>query len=175
MVVAERGVVEDDEEGVERDRRVVLVVRRADVGRVRRVGRVKRLDVRVVRNALDDLNSSYQFLMLEKGWKETHSVPIRIQGAQNTHDLDHLPPRLLRRLRLEQPDQQPQQRRVVEIRVDHIRRVRPNLAQRPQRGVPLRRRRLVVERVEDEGHKGVQLWEDVLTADSSKFAEGRED
>jgi hypothetical protein len=75
VVVAKGRVIEDDEEGGEGDRGVVLVVLRTDVGGMCRVGRVERLDVSVVRDALDDLKTMRRVSCVLEKTKERGNEP----------------------------------------------------------------------------------------------------
>lgn len=102
-------------------------------------------------------------------------MPIGIQGAQDPHHANDLPSRMLPRFRLEKPNKNSQQRRVIEVRINHVSRMGSELSQRPERRIALRRRRLVVERIEDERHKRIELREDVLSADAGELAECGQD
>lgn len=178
VVVAEGRVREDDEEGVEGDSGVVLLVRWADVRRVSRIRGVERLDESVVRDPLDDLRAkSGVSNRAENETKQAaaHRMPVRIQGAQDSHHANDLSPRMLRRLRLEQPDEDAQQRRMIEVRINHVPRMRRELSHRPERRISLRRRSLIVERVEDEGHERVELGKDVLSSDAGELSKSGED
>jgi hypothetical protein len=83
VVVTERRVREDDEEGVESDGGVVLVVRGTDVGRVGGISRVERLHQRIVRDSFDDL--------LTSSVTNTHARPINSQCDDTDPELRGLP------------------------------------------------------------------------------------
>ena len=77
----------------------------------------------------------------------------RIERSKDSHHSHDLPPRMRRLFRLEQPDENAQQRRMIKIRINHVSRMGRKLTEGLERRITLRRRSLIVERVEDKRHE----------------------
>lgn len=62
---------------------------------------------------------------------------------------------------------------MIQVRVNHVARVRAQLSQRPQRGLSFAGRRQVPQRVDDEAHDGVELRKDLFASRPGELAKRR--